>query len=79
MIARMVAALFGSPGGEPWPASVVLEGEYGIDGVALSVPVMLGDGGAAVIYEWDLTPEQAAGMRAGAEVVRAALAAVDLA
>jgi malate/lactate dehydrogenase len=79
MIARMVAALLTPPAGEPWPASVVLEGEYGIDGVALTVPVTLGDGGVAAIHEWDLTAEQAAGLRAGAGVVREALAAVDLA
>src|SRR3954447_22425629 len=58
MIARMVAALLGPPTAETWPASVVLAGEYGIDGVALSVPVTLGDGGVARIHEWDLTPEQ---------------------
>jgi malate/lactate dehydrogenase len=75
----MVAALLGPPGGDPWTASVVLAGEYGIDGVALTVPVTLGDGGVAAIHEWDLTDDQAAGMRAGAQVVREALAAVDLA
>jgi malate dehydrogenase len=32
-VARMVAALDGA--GELWPASVVLDGEYGIDGVAV--------------------------------------------
>jgi malate/lactate dehydrogenase len=79
MIARMVAALLAPAGGEPWPASVVLDGEYGIDGVALTVPVTLGDGGVAEIHEWELTPEQSAALRAGAEVVRDALAAVDLA
>ena len=36
-VARMVAAL--TAPGELWPASVVLAGEYGIDGVAVSVPV----------------------------------------
>jgi malate/lactate dehydrogenase len=77
MIARMVAALLGPPGGEPWPASVVLAGEYGIDGVALTVPVTLGDGGVVAIHEWAITAEQSAALRAGAEVVRGALAAVD--
>jgi malate/lactate dehydrogenase len=47
--------------------------------VALTVPVTLGHGGVERIHEWALTDEQAAGMRAGADVVRAALAAVDLA
>ena len=79
MIARMVAALLAPPGDERWPASVVLEGEYGIDGVALTVPVTLGDGGVDAIHEWELTAEQAAGLRAGADVVRDALGAVELA
>jgi malate dehydrogenase len=79
MIARMVAALLGPPTGAPWPASVVLAGEYGIDGVALSVPVTLGGGGVAAIHEWELTAGETAGMHAGARVVRDALAAVDLA
>ena len=75
-LARMVAALLGPPAPEPWPASVVLEGEYGIDGVALSVPVTLGDGGAAQVHEWELTPEEAAALRAGADVVRSAAASL---
>jgi malate/lactate dehydrogenase len=78
-IARMVAELRGPPTGAPWPASVVLEGEYGIDGVALTVPVTFGDGGVAAIHEWDLSAEQDAAFRAGADVVRDALGAVELA
>jgi malate/lactate dehydrogenase len=75
-IARMVAALLAPPAPEPWPASVVLAGEYGIEGVALSVPVTLGDGGATQVHEWELTSEQAAGLRTGADVVRAAVASI---
>ena len=63
----MVAALSSA---EPWPASIVLAGEYGLEGVALSVPMTLsGD-----VLEWELSAEQRAGLRAGADVVRAALA-----
>jgi malate/lactate dehydrogenase len=79
MLARMAAALLAPPGEELWPASVVLDGEYGVSGVALSVPVTLGDGGVTAVHEWDLTDAQAAAMRAGADVVRDALGAVDLA
>jgi malate/lactate dehydrogenase len=79
MIARMIAALLAPPGGELWPASVVLAGEYGVDGVALSVPVTLGDGGVAAIHEWELSAGQAAALQSGAGVVREALASVDLA
>jgi malate/lactate dehydrogenase len=79
VIARMVAELIGPPTSQLWPASVVLDGEYGIDGVALTVPVTLGHGGVERIHEWELTAEQTAGLQAGADVVRAALAAVELA
>jgi malate/lactate dehydrogenase len=78
-IARMVAELLGPPGGAPWPVSVVLEGEYGIDGVALTVPVTLGDGGVAAIHEWELSAEQDAAFRAGARVVRESLVTVEIA
>jgi malate dehydrogenase len=69
-LARMVAALGNSA--ELWPASVVLAGEYGIDGVAVSVPVTLGLGGVQQIHEWDLAPADLAALRASAEYVRTA-------
>ena len=71
----MVAALDGD--GELWPASVVLDGEYGIDGVALTVPVTIGRGGAAQIHEWELAPRELDALRAAAELVRTAAASVD--
>jgi len=74
-LARMVAAL--ADGGDGvWPASVVLEGEYGIDGVAVSVPVALGPGGVLAIHEWELDTDDLAALHASAAVVRAAAAAV---
>ena len=71
-VARMVAALDGD--GELWPASVVLDGEYGIEGVALTVPVTIGRGGAEQIHEWELGADDLAALRAAAELVRAAVA-----
>ena len=71
-VARMVAALDGD--GELWPASVVLDGEYGIEGVALTVPVTIGRGGAEEIHEWELGAADLAALRAAAEFVRAAVA-----
>jgi malate/lactate dehydrogenase len=53
-------------------ASVRLEGEYGIDGVSLGVPVTLGPGGAEAIHEWDLSPAELAGLQRAAEAIRAA-------
>ena len=70
-LARMVAALTGDDG-ELWPASVVLEGEYGVSGVALTVPVTLARGGVREVHEWPLTEEQLAEMHAAGEAVRAA-------
>ncbi len=72
-VARMVRAL-GHAGTEVWPASAMLNGEYGIDGVSLSVPVSLGPGGLHRIHEWALTPEQQTGLQTGGELVRAAAA-----
>ena len=72
-LARMVAALTGDDG-ELWPASVVLEGEYGVSGAALTVPATLARGGVREVHEWPLTEEQLAEMRAAGEAVRAAAA-----
>jgi malate dehydrogenase len=73
-VARMVTALEGR--GELWPASLVLEGEYGISGVAVTVPVTLGSGGAEQIHEWDLAGEELEALRASAEFVRTAVARI---
>jgi malate/lactate dehydrogenase len=78
MLARMVAAVLAPPADAVWAASVVLAGEYGIDGVALTVPVTLGGGRVTRIHEWPLTDDEHAGLQAGAQVVRDALGAVDL-
>jgi malate dehydrogenase len=69
-VARMVSALGGE--GELWPASLVLDGEYGIEGVAVTVPVTLGRGGAAQIHEWELEPAELEALHASAELVRSA-------
>ncbi|MGZ4253596.1 MAG: malate dehydrogenase [Solirubrobacteraceae bacterium] len=68
-VARMVSAIADGRAGI-WPASVVLEGEYGISGVSLSVPVSLGPDGVAEIHEWELSAEQAARLRKAADYVR---------
>lgn len=75
-VARMVAAIDGPSEldgpAELWPASVVLDGEYGIEGVAVTVPVTIGRGGAEQIHEWELAPRDLDALRASAEFVRAA-------
>jgi malate dehydrogenase len=74
-LSRMVAAL--SRSGELWPASVVLAGEYGIDGVAVSVPVTLGPGGFERIHEWELAADDLAALHASAEYVRTAVDSIE--
>ncbi len=74
-VARMVSALHGD--GELWPASVVLDGEYGIEGAAVTVPVTIGRGGAEQIHEWELAPGDLDALRDSAELVRAAAESID--
>ena len=69
----MVAALTG-PGEALWPASVVLEGEYGVHGAALTVPATLTRGGVRELHEWPLSADQLAAMRAAGDAVRVATA-----
>jgi malate dehydrogenase len=70
-----VAALTGA-GVALWPASVVLEGEYGVRGAALTVPVTLARGGVRELHEWPLSATQLATMRAAGEAVRVATASL---
>ena len=74
--ARMVGAI-ANGGGARFPASVVLDGEYGLEGVSVSVPVTLGRGGVEEIHEWDLSDEERAGLRRAAEAVREAAAGLN--
>lgn len=71
-VSRMVAACLDPAGEALWPASVLLTGEYGIDGVSLSVPVVLGAGGARHVAEWELAAEQDRGLRDAERFVREA-------
>lgn len=72
-LARMVRAVLEDTR-ELWPASVVLDGEYGVHGVAMSVPVDLDRSGASAIHEWSLDKDQLAALHRSADQVRLALA-----
>lgn len=61
----MVAAILGNQH-RIVPASVYLEGEYGIDGVFMGVPVKLGHGGIEQIIELPLTPDEQAALQTSA-------------
>jgi len=49
------------------PASVKLQGEYGIDDSAVGVPVRLGSGGVEEIIDWDLAADEREGLREAAQ------------
>jgi malate/lactate dehydrogenase len=75
--ARMVAALAGGDPA-PWVAAVTLAGEYGVDGVALTVPVRLGPGGAEEILDWELDAGERTAMQHAADAVRTAVDSLSL-
>ena len=55
---------------EVLPCTVYLEGEYGVEGLFVGVPVKLGAGGAEEIVVFDLTDEEAAALQSSADAVR---------
>jgi malate dehydrogenase len=58
------------------PASVLLEGEYGLKDVCVGVPVKLGAGGAEEIVELDLAAEERAALHRSADEVRTGIIAL---
>ena len=52
------------------PCTAYLEGEYGIDGLYMGVPVKLGAGGVEQIVEIDLTDDERSMLQASADAVR---------
>ncbi len=55
--------------GELIPSSIVLKGEYGMKGISIGMPVVLGEGGVKEILEWDLDEAELADMHASGEVL----------
>ncbi|MGH3584736.1 MAG: lactate/malate family dehydrogenase [Pseudonocardia sp.] len=71
-VARMVDAL-STGSGTVLPASVVPDGEYGISGVGVGVPVVLGRTGVDHIVEWELSSAEQQGMTAAAARVESSV------
>jgi malate dehydrogenase len=59
------------------PCSVLLEGEYGINGLYVGVPIKLGAGGVKQIIEVELTAEEQALLDKSAEAVRSLVEAME--
>ena len=68
-IAQMVEAILLDKK-EVLPCTAFLEGEYGVSGLYVGVPVKLGANGVEEIIELDLTKDEAAALRRSAEAVR---------
>ena len=58
------------------PCAALLEGEYGIDGIYMGVPVILGTGGVEKVVELELTDEETRALHASADGVRELVAAM---
>ncbi len=58
------------------PCAALLEGEYGIDGIYMGVPVILGAGGVEKVVELELTDEETRGLHSSADGVRELVAAM---
>ena len=52
------------------PCTAYLEGEYGIDGLYMGVPVKLGRDGVEEIIELDLGEDERAALKTSADAVR---------
>jgi malate dehydrogenase len=52
------------------PCTALLEGEYGIDGLYIGVPVKLGAGGIEEIVELDLSDDEREALERSADAVR---------
>lgn len=59
------------------PTSVLLQGEYGIDGLYVGVPVKLGSNGVEQIIEISLTDEEQAALRSSADAVQGLVDAME--
>ena len=59
------------------PVSVVLEGQYGLDGLALSLPSIVGRNGVEEILEMPLSEEESQALHTSARQMREAIASVE--
>ncbi len=60
------------------PCAVHLQGEYGIDGLFVGVPVKLGARGAEEVVQLELTPDEQAALRRSADSVKELLGVMAL-
>ena len=61
------------------PCTVLLEGEYGLNGVFAGVPVKLGAGGAEQVLQWKLSDQETAALQKSANAVKELLKVMGIA
>ncbi|MGQ9489605.1 MAG: malate dehydrogenase [Anaerolineae bacterium] len=61
-----------------YPASVYLQGEYGLSDICFGVPVVLGRNGVERIIQLELTPEEQAALNRSADLIRSTMAQLKL-
>lgn len=61
-----------------YPASVYLQGEYGLEDICFGVPVVLGRGGVQRILELELNDEERAALMRSADLIRSTMAHLKL-
>jgi len=71
-VARMVEAIRAGAD-DVWPASLVLDGEYDLADIAVTVPIRLGAAGASSVLEWPLEAGERKALNASAATVRLAV------
>jgi malate dehydrogenase len=76
-VARMANAIVNDTK-EVLAASAYLEGEYGLSGLCIGVPVKLGEGGIEKIYEVKLSDKERDWFNKGADTLREALATLKV-
>jgi len=74
--AQMVGAVL-LDRGQILPCAIRLEGEYGLDGVVVGVPVKLGRDGVGEVIEVELTPDERAELVHSAAAVRETIAVLN--
>jgi malate dehydrogenase len=60
-----------------YPCSIVLDGEYGVHKMSLSVPVVLGKAGVRDILEWELTPDEQEALQKSIDTLAPAMRYVE--
>ncbi|HKT21888.1 MAG TPA: malate dehydrogenase, partial [Nitrososphaerales archaeon] len=77
VVARMAKAIVDDTK-EVVPASAYLDGEYGLSGLCIGVPLKLGRGGIEQIYELKLSDKERDWFNKGADTLREAIATLKL-